>query len=523
MKDKRGYSLIELMGALVIIGLILLIVIPVVSRMLINNNNKEYNNYLKIIEAGAIRYADSIEDVLGTTSDKGCDKVSINDLIELNYIKKFNDKDTTCDGEVRIDNNKGKLTVSINLTCVNDGKEVFKQEKIDSSECKAFEFKEEDSLVSKIKNSGLSISNDNGKNYITDDDPNNYVWYSGKLWRVVYFNNEHVKLISNDIVTVMSRNDGDIKYDNSLVDNWLKVVFLPTLKDYNKYLIDSTWNDGTDNITRKVGLLSSDEFGKIGSFIDIGFRWLLLDYGEEVIKIVNSSGVASQRTYKNEDYYAIRPSITMHSDIFVISGNGTKELPYILKGNSTNIPSGTLINTRLSGEYLKINNVLYRIINVSNNLTKVIMVGTLPEQQYSEINTNFSYSKVYDYLKNDWYKNDLGSDKKLIYEDGSWCSRIVTGAFDYNEECSGDKFTSPVGLPSLGDIYTSNPNGIEDTFWTIDAYDDTYMNVIYQGSAKGKSLISNTAKIKPVMYLKRNVIIKSGNGTENNPFILDLK
>ena len=120
----------------------------------------------------------------------------------------------------------------------------------------------------------------------------------------------------------------------------------------------------------------------------------------------------------------------------------------------------------------------------------------------------------------------MGDDKELIYKEGSWCSRIVNSAFDFNEECSGDKFTSPVGIPSLGDIYTSNNDGRTDIFWTIDAYgnssDDIYMNVI-DIDMKNSYLISDMAKIKPVMYLKKNVIITSGNGTIDNPFILELK
>jgi len=91
MKNKKGFSLIELVGVIVIIGLILIVAIPAVTKLLKSNNNKEYENYLKIIKAGALRYADELKDDLGNSNNSGCITIDLNDLIEKGYIKKFND------------------------------------------------------------------------------------------------------------------------------------------------------------------------------------------------------------------------------------------------------------------------------------------------------------------------------------------------------------------------------------------------------------------------------------------------
>jgi len=139
MKNNKGYSLIELLAALIILGLILLVVIPAVSRLLLNNEVKEYNNYLKIIEAGSKSYADRMYDSLGSSNDNGCIEVELEELIKKKYIKKFNDDSVTCSGKVRLNNQKGNLKTTINITCVNKKNEItFEHKKIGAETCVEF-------------------------------------------------------------------------------------------------------------------------------------------------------------------------------------------------------------------------------------------------------------------------------------------------------------------------------------------------------------------------------------------------
>lgn len=544
MKDNKGYSLIELLGALIIFGLILLVVIPAVSRLLTNNEVKEYNNYLKIIETGAKTYANKMYDDLGDSGDNGCIEVTLDELIREKYIKKFNDKTITCSGKVRINNEKGNLKTSIDMKCGNnEGTTTFEHKKIGSESCIEFIPREEGGLTNTVLKNGFGSSGSttkyDNKQFVRGINPNNYVWYSGKLWRIVWYTEDAVKLISTDIVTVLNRDNNDIKYSNSVVDKWLQNIFLPSLKDYNDYLIDTTWDVSptsaaafspgkTEVVTRKVGLLNSYEVSKMGSFITGDYNWLLSNYYSNKIRFAtkSGSGFTTEESFENNKYYAIRPAITMKSDVFVLSGNGTKDAPYILEGNSNNIPKGTLLNTRYSGEYLKLNNELYRIVTISNGLTKVIKENSFGiSVWFDDESVDYSFSNVYSYLKDMWYKSDLGGEQKLVFENGSWCYRKITGGEDYSTTCHSETITSPVGLPSLGDLYTCNNNGNDSTFWTIDPFSDfgtLYMNVVTK-TGRDKVLITDRVDVKPVMYLKDNVIITSGNGSYSNPYTLDLK
>lgn len=556
-----------MLAVLIIIGLILIVVIPAVSKLLTNNNVKEYNNYLKVIKAGATVFSDKEEDELGTSLDSGCLEVTLEKLIQMEYVKKFDDDKVTCTGKVRLNNKKGNLSVDVNLTCKDENDKVtFEKDEIDSSStCLAYKPKDDDGLKDKLVANWCSKNTSNCKKplgqasndvYVMGNaNADNYVWYSGKLWRIVNYNESdgYIKLICNDIITVFPRNNNStIKYENSLIDKYLQNVFLPSLKEYDKYLKDAVWDTSptimpsqetmkAETVTRKVGLLNSYEANQIPSYFSDNYFWLLSNYGNDgnfiyiTAKNRRLDTTVRKTVYNYYDYYAIRPAITLKLENYVIAGDGSKDHPYILEGNSTDVKEGTKINTRYSGEYVKINNVKYRIVRTENNLTKIIMTeGFLDAKPFNaNVQTGyykFSLSNIKDSLRS-WYETSLGTDKSLIEENGSWCEKAITYPMEFSNNCNENYITSAVGLPTLGDLYTSNNGTPSKEFWTINASSTTgkyTINTVYGGNSvnsintRYSDKLTDMVSIKPVMYLKSNVIIKSGSGTNDDPFVLKL-
>lgn len=568
MKNRKGYSLIELLAVIIIMGLILLIVIPAVSRLLTNNSNKEYNYYLKAIKAGATTYASKNEDELGTNLDSGCLEVSIDELIKNEYLKKFKDEKVTCDGKVRLNNDKGNLKVAVNLTCKDfNNEETYKVTEIEGSTCLAYKPKDDDGLKDIIvanwcnKSSGNCTTNDN-VTYVIGNNPRNYVWYSGKLWRVVNYNESTgvIKLLCNDIITIIPRTLNDsIEYENSYVDKYLQEIFLPTLKDSDKFLKETEWNvgstsfasaapDSRSTIIRSVGLLNAYEThgtNRMTSYFTDAYYWLLSNHttnGKIYLAMKNSdlsNYNVSAATFNKEDYFAIRPAITMKINNYVIGGEGTLYNPYILEGNSTNVKEGTKINTRYSGEYVKVNNLKYRIIRVEDGLTKITLATDfILNKKYTEESDTmyyrYSMSDLKNYLNNEWF-NTLSYDKKLIEENASWCEKVISSREAFSNTCPENPITAAVGLPTLGDLYTVNNSMGPYEFWTINARNTNgifTINTILAGSSvtngvygdpHGELKLSELTEVKPVMYLKSNVTISGGEGTNKNPFTLILK
>ena len=133
-------------------------------------------------------------------------------------------------------------------------------------------------LLKGVGDNGTIDTSDSEQTFITGTDPNNYIWYSGKLWRAVSIDpsDNSVKLITQwNISTV---NSFGLSFSGSNMEQWLNDVtvdgFLGNLREPNKFIkTDSTWNlavineegekTGTDSfVTDAVGLLNRYEYIK---------------------------------------------------------------------------------------------------------------------------------------------------------------------------------------------------------------------------------------------------------------------
>ena len=304
----------------------------------------------------------------------------------------------------------------------------------------------------------------------------NYVWYSGKMWRITAINPDGtMKMITDDAITTISYNpEGDVNfYDISKKDDasytgswmyqWLNEDFLDTLYNYQNIIVeDSTWNITTSssNSTKlpettlinnstigkntPVGLLNSYEYYlsykntsyRIG-YLNIGYYWWLLNpYSSSYVWYVSLSGDAYDDSSLNA--YGARPSINLKSNIQLSGGSGTKDDPYTISGDKEQPTiNTTLLNTRAIGEYVVFDEdgdsstkELYRIVGIEDEKTKlnkndyIRNKGTVEKKLFSK---SSSYGRgdsdeYWDYyLSNTWY-NSLVSinmlDSGIYYING---------------------------------------------------------------------------------------------------------
>ena len=118
-------------------------------------------------------------------------------------------------------------------------------------------FEEISTLVSDVVIDNLSsgdIYDDGIDTFITGEDPNNYIWYSGKLWRAVSVNNEEktVKLVTQWNISTLNYSSGSTAFAGSYMEAWLndKSVdgFLGNLRDYENFIVtDAVWDATEDS------------------------------------------------------------------------------------------------------------------------------------------------------------------------------------------------------------------------------------------------------------------------------------
>jgi len=177
MENEKGFSIKKTVVIIVIIILILLLAILIFTNVFKGNSTKQYEKYLEVVKSGALRYAetDEAKGDLGGHADVGCTEVTLEKLIEKKYIKKYTDKKITCTGTARLNNDKGKTSVSVDLSCTNKKGEVtYKVEQIDDSTCLSYIYGSNDpntsvSLTNKILMSNMIYPDNISSPFVSSD------------------------------------------------------------------------------------------------------------------------------------------------------------------------------------------------------------------------------------------------------------------------------------------------------------------------------------------------------------------
>ena len=96
MKKNKGFTLVELLVSMTIMGILLVLAIPTVGNIIAGNKDKKVESYKIALERAAKLYIDEREREEFRHYD-GCINIIFEQLEDANLVKKLNDKDITCD------------------------------------------------------------------------------------------------------------------------------------------------------------------------------------------------------------------------------------------------------------------------------------------------------------------------------------------------------------------------------------------------------------------------------------------
>ena len=406
--------------------------------------------------------------------------------------------------------------------------------------------------------------------FITGEDPNNYIWYSGKLWRAVSVNNEAktTKLVTQWNISAITYSSGSTAFEGSYMEDWLNDTsvdgFLGNLRDYENFVVtDAVWDatldatglgsitrpNGEATVTDAVGLLNMYEYqssnnGETNGYLNNGlYWWTLTPYSSSSVRNVYRNGTAGSNSPSNTA--GVRPSINLKSSVKIVDGDGTIDNPYRLNGdNDTNL-SGTLLSSRYSGEYIKFGNDennLYRIVSHENGTgTKIVSAvplknsGSHIESTFGS-NTSFSSSNtIGTFLNGEYltsYVDSIYSD--MIEDSTTWYLGTVGSGASYKlakytdtvmSSLTSSTTEAKVGLLRFGELMSGQFDRYSNNtyYWTLTPYSTSNArNVNDYGNASDSSP-SAAFGVRPSINLKSNVVITGGDGTINNPFTLGLE
>lgn len=234
---------------------------------------------------------------------------------------------------------------------------------------------------------------------------------------------------------------------------------------------------------------------------------------------------------------------------YVTSSNGLYEM------NGESVYRGDDVNN-----YVQLDNATYRIVKVTSDNKILLILDTMDstlstyfdDRYNSDVNFNSGFndyriSRIYEYL-DDLYNNRLdisilSSNDKEKLTSFSLCigKRSETDtAKDNSLECSDVYENQMIGLLTVSDYMNASldENCLATTdrscqnynylklsntdWWLITGYSLNSYEAFYVRSS-GYIKESNAAsykKVRPTIMLNSNVMIKSGSGSEANPFVL---
>ena len=418
---------------------------------------------------------------------------------------------------------------------------------------------------------GAFDTNDLEQTFVTGKDPNNYIWYSGKLWRAVSIDpsDNSVKLVTQWNISDLPYNaDGNTVFKGSYMEQWLNDTtvdgFLGNLREPDKFIkTDSVWNatlttattkpEKTTMVTDAVGLLNIYEYtmsykNTLSStgYLNNGLNWWTLtpkstSYVHCVDYYTGLSGGYSPSTS-----LGLRPSINLKPAVKIIDGDGTVDNPYRLQGDN-DYPAGALLSTRYSGEYISFGtgeNNLYRIVSHENGtgtkITSAIPLKDSGDYKRMSFGSNVTFSKdntIGTFLNGDYLTSGTyltGDQVNMIEDNTTWYLGTIGSGTNYKlakyKDATGSNLTTStttaqIGLLRLGELmagqfdkYVNNTS-----YWTLTPYSTS--DVLYVANSGDSSTLNSPASSsgsRPSMNLKSNVIITGGKGTAREPFTIKL-
>ena len=398
------------------------------------------------------------------------------------------------------------------------------------------EIEEKNSLVKVIKENNEEneyFKSVNGENYFTSKCDNNYVVFDGITWRIIKVNSDNSLTIISDKSVSSLAYSKDMEYHDSYIFNWLN----KTDKEYSgilekaintDYLAKTvTCSDSLDELSNNpCTKYDSDNYFTLLSVVDylnIGSKDSYLSNGEYFylsnnntegkIWYVDNEGKASLST--GNDILGVRPVTNIKSNIDYISGDGTKDNPYVIEKENN-----------LFGSYVKLGNDIWRIYQVGENDVRLMLNdylkvnGNTLKYKYSNNNSYHNdtvYGSIAYYLNNDFLNSLSYKDKikEVKWSNGFYNS---TNKFDYKDSLS-KQIDSKVALMSIGDIYL-NPS--LNNYFTMTGTSDksTQVYLINDNKKLYSKSVYSEVNVVPVISLDKSLLTK-GNGTKDKPFEME--
>lgn len=398
-------------------------------------------------------------------------------------------------------------------------------------------------VVSRLESLVKKATNDSG--VYTGINPNNYMYFSGMLFRILGVDGDNVRIVAEQDVS-------NVNY--SAIDEWLDYYYDHINKKSKKYVVKNKYcnmnaDDGSiSSLTncssytdeQEVSILSASDINQAGPVADNylypnSISWVRNSKNDDEAYAVRNVFYNSDSQYMSfdKDYnFGVRPVITIQGDALVVDGDGTQANPYSI-GDFESASTNDLVNTRSTGEYISYSGILWRIIDVDNDgTTKVIANTTLynnGERVLTYYDTNAT-SKIYNPTQRGNVGYFINNQASQFVDTEYFANKVVEvpiykNDIKYGKESTTKKYKVKLSAPDMYEMFSAfnyNDKAMK-SYWLINSSRKQYTKAVI--SDIGVVMYGNIYDydeygVRPVGYLDKDCVIVRGRGTVDNPYII---
>ena len=398
-------------------------------------------------------------------------------------------------------------------------------------------------VVSRLESLVKKATNDSG--VYTGINPNNYIYFSGMLFRILGVDGDNVRIVAEQDVS-------NVNY--SAIDEWLDYYYDHINKKSKKYVVKNKYcnmnaDDGSiSSLTncssytdeQEVSILSASDINQAGPVADNylypnSISWVRNSKNDDEAYAVRNVFYNSDSQYMSfdKDYnFGVRPVITIQGDALVVDGDGTQANPYSI-GDFESASTNDLVNTRSTGEYISYSGILWRIIDVDNDgTTKVIANTTLynnGERVLTYYDTNAT-SKIYNPTQRGNVGYFINNQASQFVDTEYFANKVVEvpiykNDIKYGNESTTKKYKVKLSAPDMYEMFSAfnyNDKAMK-SYWLINSSRKQYTKAVI--SDIGVVMYGNIYDydeygVRPVGYLDKDCVIVRGRGTVDNPYII---
>lgn len=399
-------------------------------------------------------------------------------------------------------------------------------------------------VVERLKNTVNKATNKAG--VYTGSNPNNYIYFSGMLFRIVDIDGDNVRIVAEQDVS-------NVNY--TAIDEWLEYYYDHIADESKKFVVKNKYCDMKTNDNdisnidkcnsytkeKEVSILSASDINQ--ATVEGQSNWLRPN---TVSWIRNEKDNKNAYTVRNVFYntdarymsfdqnynFGVRPVLTIKGSTLIEDGDGTKDNPYSI-GDMESAKAGDKLNTRHSGEFVSYSGMLWRIIDIdSDNTTKVIANTTIYNDGVRVLTSYDTDSKTKIY--NPKERGNVGyfiSNQAVQYFDTDYFVSkevevpIYKNMIRYGKESTTKKYKVKISAPNMYEMFSAfDYNSVTmKSYWLINSSKAKYTKALISdiGVVMYGPIYDNAEYgVRPVGYLNKDCSIVSGAGTYEDPYII---